>query len=84
MPYEKWFITGRRVDIPKAIRQFRGKVQEALNRGFRGARLTGSPSWMRNNLRAQSFREFEQRMDGQMAHQRAVAACTFPLRLAGG
>jgi DNA-binding CsgD family transcriptional regulator len=83
VPYDKWFLTGGAVDIHKAIARFRQKVNEAANRGFSGARLTGSPTWMRNNLRAQSFREFEHKFDGQLAREQMIAACTFPLGLTG-
>ena len=81
VPYEKWFLTGRAIDIPKAIARLRQKVNEAVNSGFSGARLTGSPTWMRNNLRAQSFREYEYKLDGQLTREQMIAACTFPLRL---
>src|SRR5216684_527751 len=81
VPYEKWFLTGRAIDIPKAITRLRQKVKEAVNGGFSGARLTGSPTWMRNNLRAQSFREYEYKLDGQLTREQMIAACTFPLRL---
>src|SRR5882724_5910731 len=37
VPYEKWFLTGRAIDIPKAITRLRQKVNEALNGGFSGA-----------------------------------------------
>jgi DNA-binding CsgD family transcriptional regulator len=83
VPYYKWFLTGRAVDVRKAIARFRQKVSEAANRGFSGTRLTGSPAWMRNNLRARSFREFEQKFDGQFTREQMIAACTFPLRLSG-
>jgi DNA-binding CsgD family transcriptional regulator len=83
VPYYKWFLTGRAVDVHKAIARFRQKVSEAANRGFSGTRLTGSPAWMRNNLRARSFREFEQKFDGQLTREQMIAACTFPLRLSG-
>ena len=83
VPYDKWFLTGRAVDIRNAIARFRQKVSEAANRGFSGTRLTGSPTWMRNNLRAQSFREFEHKFDGQLTREQMIAACTFPLRLIG-
>jgi DNA-binding CsgD family transcriptional regulator len=81
VPYYKWFLTGRAVDVQKAIARFRQKVTEAAKRGFSGTRLTGSPAWMRNNLRARSFRTFEQRFDGQLTGEQMIAACTFPLRL---
>jgi len=84
VPYEKWFLTGRAIDIPKAITRLRQKVNEAVNGGFSGARLTGSPTWMRNNLRAQSFREYEHKLDGQLTREQMIAACTFPLRLTRG
>jgi len=83
VPYSKWFLTGRAVNVPKAIARFRQKVSEAAKRGFSGTRLTGSPAWMRNNLRARSFREFEQEFDGQLTREQMIAACTFPLRLSG-
>ncbi|MEY2584235.1 MAG: hypothetical protein QOD80_261, partial [Verrucomicrobiota bacterium] len=83
VPYHKWFLNGRAVNIHKAIAQFRQKVGEAAKRGFSGTRLTGSPAWMRNNLRARSFREFEQVFDGQLTREPMIAACTFPLRLSG-
>ena len=83
VPYSKWFLTDRAVDVKKAIARFRQKVSEAAKRGFSGTRLTGSPAWMRNNLRARSFREFEQKFDGQLTREQMIAACTFPLRLSG-
>ena len=83
VPYYKWFLTGRAVNIRKAIARFRQKVSEAANRGFSGTRLTGSPAWMRDNLRARSFRQFEQKFDGQLTREQMIAACTFPLKLSG-
>jgi len=83
VPYSKWFLTDRAVDVKKAIARFRQEVSEAAKRGFSGTRLTGSPAWMRNNLRARSFREFEQKFDGQLTREQMIAACTFPLRLSG-
>jgi len=83
VPYYKWFLTGRAVNIHKAIARFRQRVSEAAKRGFSGTRLTGSPAWMRNNLRARSFREFEQKFDGELTREQMIAACTFPLRLSG-
>ena len=83
VPYYKWFLTGRAVNVRKAIARFRQKVSEAANRGFSGTRLTGSPAWMRDNLRARSFRQFEQKFDGQLTREQMIAACTFPLRLSG-
>jgi DNA-binding CsgD family transcriptional regulator len=83
VPYHKWFLNGRAVDVQKAIARFRQKVSDAAKRGFSGTRLTGSPAWMRNNLRARSFREFEQVFDGQLTREPMIAACTFPLRLSG-
>jgi len=83
VPYHKWFLSGGAVDVQKAIARFRQKVSEAAKRGFSGARLTGSPAWMRNNLRTRSFREFEETFDGQLTQEQMIAACTFPLRLSG-
>jgi DNA-binding CsgD family transcriptional regulator len=81
VPYHKWFLTGRAVDIRKAIARFRQRVTGAVKKGFSGTRLTGSPAWMRDNLRARSFREFEQKLDGHLTGEQMIAACTFPLRL---
>jgi DNA-binding CsgD family transcriptional regulator len=81
VPYHKWFLTGRAVDIRKAIARFRQRVTGAVKKGFSGTRLTGSPAWMRDNLRARSFREFEQKLNGHLTGEQMIAACTFPLRL---
>jgi RNA polymerase sigma factor (sigma-70 family) len=83
VPFDKWFMTGRAVDFHRAITRFRRKIKKAIQRGFSGARLTGSPAWMRNNLRTRSFREFEETFDGQLTQEQMIAACTFPLRLSG-
>lgn len=83
VPFDKWFMTGRAVDFHRAITRFRRKIKQAIQRGFSGARLTGSPAWMRNNLHTRSFREFEETFDGQLTHEQMIAACTFPLRLSG-
>jgi len=34
-------------------------------------------------IAAQSFREYEHKLDGQIAREPVIVACTFPLRLAG-
>jgi DNA-binding CsgD family transcriptional regulator len=81
VPYHKWFLTGRAVDIRKAIARFRQRVTGAVKKGFSGTRLTGSPAWMRDNLHARSFREFEQKLDGHLTGEQMIAACTFPLKL---
>ena len=83
VPFDKWFMTGRTVDFHRAITRFRQKIRRAVQRGFSGARLTGSPAWMRTNLRTRSFREFEQTFDDQLTQEQMIAACTFPLRLSG-
>jgi DNA-binding CsgD family transcriptional regulator len=83
VPYRKWFLTGRALDLEKAIARFRQKAGDAAKRGFSGTRITGSPAWMRDNLRARSFSEFEQQFDLQLTREQMIAACTFPLRLSG-
>src|SRR5436853_1792294 len=66
VPYYKWFLTGRAVNVRKAIARFRQKVSEAANRGFSGTGLTGSRAWARNNLVARSVRECGQKFDDQL------------------
>jgi RNA polymerase sigma factor (sigma-70 family) len=83
VPFDKWFMTGRVVDFHRAITRFRQKIRKAVQRGFSGARLTGSPAWMRSNLHTRGFREFEETFDGELIHEQMIAACTFPLRLSG-
>src|SRR5258708_14255643 len=59
VPYEKWFLTGRAIDIPKAITRLRQKVNEAVNGGFNGPRLTGRPTRMRKKPPAQDLPRYE-------------------------
>jgi RNA polymerase sigma factor (sigma-70 family) len=83
VPFDKWFMTGRAVDFYRAITRFRQKIKKAVQRGFSGARLTGSPAWMRSNVHTRGFREFEETFDRELTHEQMIAACTFPLRLSG-
>ena len=80
---KQWFQVDGKVDLSQAAARFQKKLDDALTRGSTGLRLTGSPAWIRNHLRPQKFREFEQEVDEVLANQRIIAACTFPLTLSG-
>lgn len=80
---KEWFHVNGKVDLAHAAANFQKKLDEALTRGSTGLRLTGSPAWIRNHLRPEKFREFEQEVDEVFDSQRVIAACTFPLTLSG-
>ena len=80
---KQWFQVDCKVDLSQAAARFQKKLDDALTRGSTGLRLIGSPAWIRNHLRPQKFREFEQQVDEVLENQRIIAACTFPLTLSG-
>jgi DNA-binding CsgD family transcriptional regulator len=72
-----------RFDAAAAVARVGKKAAGALKNGFSGLRWNGSPTWVRLNLKARRYREFEREIDTLLEGQRMIAVCTFPLALTG-
>ena len=83
LTHKQLFSTRRRLDLNAAIARVRKMGAAAEERGLTGLRWNGSPTWVRLNLKARRYREFEREIDILFAGQRMIAACTFPLALTG-
>jgi DNA-binding CsgD family transcriptional regulator len=81
--HEQLFGVRGRLDVKTAIARVGEKATDALAKGFSGLRWNGSPTWVRLNLKARRYREFEREIDTLFEGQRMIATCTFPLALTG-
>jgi DNA-binding CsgD family transcriptional regulator len=83
LTHEQLFGTRGGLDATTAIARVRKKAAAAMARGLTGLRWNGSPTWVRLNLNARRYREFENEIDTMLAGLPIIVACTFPLNLSG-
>ena len=83
LTHKQLFGIRGRIDATTAIARVRKKAADAMAIGLAGLRWNGSPTWVRLNLKARRYREFESEIDALQAGLRIMAACTFPLNLSG-
>jgi DNA-binding CsgD family transcriptional regulator len=83
LTHKQLFGTSGRMDATTAIARVRKKSANAMARGLAGLRWNGSPTWVRWNLRARRYCEFEHEIDASLAGLPIIVACTFPLNLSG-
>lgn len=81
LTHEQLFETRGRIDPTAAVTRVRKITADALARGLCGLRWNGSPAWVRLNLQARRFCEFEHEVDTLLAGRPVIAACTFPIGL---
>ena len=81
LTHKQLFGTRGRIDPATAIARVRKKTTDAVAKGLAGVRWNGSPTWVRLNLQARRFREFEREIDVLLADHPIIATCTFPVAL---
>jgi len=81
LTHKQLFGTRGRIDPATAIARVRKKMTGAVAKGLAGVRWNGSPTWVRLNLQARRFREFEREVDVLLADHPIIATCTFPVAL---
>lgn len=81
--YQDAFGTNGTLRTSEAIEPFREKLDAAEKRGLLRLRGSGSSAWVREQLGAANFIEYEHEIDALLGNQQLIVACTFPLRLAG-
>jgi DNA-binding CsgD family transcriptional regulator len=81
LTHRQLFGSRGRLDPEAAIVRVREKTVRALAKGLDGLRWNGSPAWVRVNLDARRFRDFENEIDGLLQGEPIIAACTFPITL---
>jgi len=76
--HDQWFLKNGGFDFHRVAYGFKEKLDEALDRGYAGLRINGSPAWIQAED-ANVLREFEGEADHFFANEHIIASCTYPL-----
>lgn len=79
-PIEEWYVCDGVFEIEKAIERWKGKVNDALAKGYAGLRGFGNPDRLLVE-HPQSLAEFEKEFEKWIAERRMVVGCAYPLAL---
>jgi DNA-binding CsgD family transcriptional regulator len=76
---DQWYAESGRSELAAVIERFRGKLEEAISKGYVGLRANGSSAWLQ---RADSiaFTEYERRLDDLIADEKMIVVCSFSLQ----
>jgi PAS domain S-box-containing protein len=78
----EWYLSAGALDLRGLIGAWEKKLTQALDRGFLGMRVNGSPSWLqRRDWR--NFCEYEERFNEWVVDKRMVASCSYALATTG-
>jgi signal transduction histidine kinase len=80
--HNDWFLSGKTFDPYNVANRFKKKLNEALERGYAGMRVNGSPAWLRG-AGPKELRKFEAELDKLFPNERTIASCTYPLASIG-
>ena len=74
----EWYIAGGVLDLRGIIHRFHEKLDEVLDRGYKGLRATGGASWLQRPAREHLCR-YETELDKSIAGHCMRVLCTYPL-----
>jgi PAS domain S-box-containing protein len=77
----EWYLSVGAVDLRRLIGAWDKKLAQALDKGFLGMRVNGSPSWLQRKD-WHDFSAYEETFNEWVAGKRMVASCSY--RLAAG
>jgi signal transduction histidine kinase len=80
--HDDWFLSGKTFDAHRVTDLFKEKLRQALDRGYEGMRVNGSPAWLRD-AGPKELRKFEAELAKLFPNERTIASCTYPLALIG-
>jgi signal transduction histidine kinase len=80
--HDDWFLVGKTFDRYTVADQFKKKLNDALDRGYAGMRVNGSPAWLLD-AGSKELQKFEAELDKLFPNERTIAACTYPLAWIG-
>jgi DNA-binding CsgD family transcriptional regulator len=83
VPGEEWYLNGDQIDTERVLRGWQDKLQRALDRGFKGLRLSG------NALRLgkpffKIFGGYESALHAALPSKPTIALCTYSLSDSSG
>jgi signal transduction histidine kinase len=76
--HDDWFLKEDVFDPNEVSNRFKNKLNEALDRGYAGMRVNGSPAWLLD-AGQEELRTFEAELASLFPRERIIASCTYPL-----
>jgi PAS domain S-box-containing protein len=78
IPYNQWYLLGGTFNDDRVLAGWVKKLNQALEKGYSGLRLTGKTFWLeRNHWRA--FTEYEAKVNDAIGKYKMLAICTYCL-----
>jgi PAS domain S-box-containing protein len=78
IPYDEWYVLEGTFNDDRVLAGWVSKLEQALNKGYAGLRLTGNTFWLERN-HWQDFTEYEARINDVIGKYRMLALCTYSL-----
>ena len=82
-PHTGWYLLGGKFDLQRTLRMWRRKHDDAVDRGFAGMRVSGSPYWIDNKKDWDDFTAYEGEISKAIAGARILVLCTYVLSKCG-
>ncbi len=80
--YDQWYVEDGDIDLKRILDKFSDKLDQALNAGYNGLRLSGDTTWLKEKD-WKNFIEYEREIHESINLQKIVALCTYPLNKCG-
>jgi PAS domain S-box-containing protein len=77
-PYNEWYLLGGVFNDDRVLEGWVGKLEQALNKGYAGLRLTGNTLWLERN-HWQDFTVYEAKINDVIGKYKMMAVCTYSL-----
>ncbi len=78
IPHTEWYLLGGKFDDERVLNGWVSKLEQALNRGYSGLRLTGNTFWLERDS-WQAFTDYEAKINDVIGKYRMLAICTYCL-----
>ncbi len=82
IPYTEWYLKNGVFDHERVLNGWVEKLNQALERGYDGLRLTGNTFWLENYL-WKDFADYEQEANNVIGEYKMLAICTYSLEKCG-
>jgi DNA-binding CsgD family transcriptional regulator len=79
---KEWYLKGGTFSLKRALRNLDEKLEDALARGYAGARVAGNTAWLERKHWSR-FSEYEAAVHEWLAQKPMVALCSYRLTLCG-
>jgi DNA-binding CsgD family transcriptional regulator len=76
---DQWYTESGRFELAAVVKRFRGKLEEAISKGYVGLRANGSSAWLQR-ADSMAFSEYERKLDDLIADEKMIVVCSFSLQ----